>query len=350
MSIGISKREKIIAAAAVAIAGLLLGIYFAAGMRPGKGLRISAPVVNLSDSQKSAENRPQSIDHIGSAAVMAFFGLDINPPVVIASAVPEMKKTEPVPVATATAVAPVAPPPVDLDKKGYKLRGIVLEDGRSAAFVFVPGEKKVVVLRENASGPVRLLEAGMRRIRLQTPEGTGHLELDSAKASPGSSNSGAGISALPAAFTGGGAVPGNIPGGTTGAGMPTQGSQGEQAGQAPPNPMQNADAVAGLINQGKLRISQNRGRFSVEVNEIPELLKDYDLKPGDRIIGTDAGEFRRSQDVALNLGSAGEKSQGLRIQRNGRTINLVAPIRQPKQPPAGTASGSPGLTPPPGRP
>ena len=253
-----------------------------------------------------------------------------------------MKKTEPVPVATATAVAPVAPPPVDLDKKGYKLRGIVLEDGRSAAFVFVPGEKKVVVLRENASGPVRLLETGMRRIRLQTPEGAGYLELDSAKGSPGIAAGSAGMSALPSALSGGGSgtVQGNIPGGATGTGMPPQGSQ---AGQAQPGPMQNADAVAGLINQGKLRISQERGRFSVEIKEVPDLLKDYDLKSGDRIIGTDAGEFRRSQDVALNLGAAGEKSHGLRIQRNGRIINLRAPLRQP---PAGTASGASGLTPP----
>jgi len=346
MSAGVSKREKIIAAAAVAIVGLLLGGYFAVNMRPGKGLRISPPVINPADAQKTAENRPHSIDHVGSASVMAFFGLDINPPVAVASAAPEIKKSETPPVATPTAIVPVTPPPVDLAKKGYKLRGIVLEDGRSAAFVFVPAEKKVLVLRENASGTVRLLETDMRRIRLQTPEGTGYLELDSAKASPGGSAVGAGTSAIPAAPAGGGSgtVTGNTPVGATGAGMPRQGGQ---AGQAPPNPMQNADAVAGLINQGKLRISQERGRFSVEIKEIPELLKDYDLKPGDRIIGTDAGEFRRSQDVALNLGSASEKSHGLRIQRNGRIINLSAPMRQP---PAGIASGSPGLAPPPGHP
>ena len=342
MSAGISKREKVIAAAAVAITGLLLGGYFAVSMRPGKGLRISPPVINLSDAQKSAENQSQSIDHIGSASVMAFFGLDIDPPTAIASAAPEIEKPAPPPLATPTAVISAPPPPVDLDKKGYKLRGIVLEDGRSAAFVFVPAEKRVVVLRENASGPVRLLETGMRRIRLQTPEGAGYLELDSAKGSPGIAAGSAGMSALPSALSGGGSgtVQGNIPGGATGTGMPPQGSQ---AGQAQPGPMQNADAVAGLINQGKLRISQERGRFSVEIKEVPDLLKDYDLKSGDRIIGTDAGEFRRSQDVALNLGAAGEKSHGLRIQRNGRIINLRAPLRQP---PAGTASGASGLTPP----
>lgn len=342
MSAGISKREKIIAAAAVAIAGLLLGIYFAAGMRPGKGLRISPPVTNLSDAQKTAENQPQSIDHIGSAAIMAFFGLNTNPPVAVASADVEIKKTEPAPVATQTVVSSAPPPPVDLDKKGYKLRGIVLEDGRSAAFVFVPAEKKVVVLRENATGSVRLLEADMRRIKLHTPEGTGWLELDSAKASPGSATGGSGM-AIPSAFSGSNTGPGSMHGSAAGSGMPPQGG----AGQAAPGPIQNADAVAGLINDGKLRISQNRGRFSVEINEVPELLKDYDLKPGDRILGTDAGEFKRSQDVALNLGSAGEKSQGLRIQRNGRIINLKAPMRQP---PADTASGSPGLAPPPGQP
>lgn len=343
MSAGISKREKIIAAAAVAIAGLLLGVYFAAEMRPGKGMRISPPSISLSDAQKTTGSQPQSIDHIGSAAVMAFFGLNINPPVAVASAAPEIKKTEPAPVATQAVVAPAPPPPVDLDKKGYKLRGIVLEDGRSAAFVFVPAEKKVVVLRENATGSVRLLEADMRRIRLHTPEGAGWLELDSAKASPGNAPGSPGMPATPAAFSGSNTGPGNMYGGAAGSGMSHQGG----AGQAAPAPTQNADAVAGLINQGKLRISQNRGRFSVEINEVPELLKDYDLKPGDRILGTDAGEFKRSQDVALNLGSAGEKSQGLRIQRNGRIINLKAPMRQP---PADTASGPPGLTPPPGQP
>lgn len=344
MSAGIRKREKIIAAAAVTIAGLLLGGYFAVSMQPGKGLKISPPAVDLPDTQKGAENQPQNIDQIGSASLMAFFGLDIDPPVTAASATSESKKPEPTQVATPTAAVPAPPPPVDLDKKGYKLRGIVLEDGRSAAFVFVPGEKKVLVLRENASGSIRLLEAGLRRIRLQTPEGTGYLELDSAKASPGSSTGGTGTSAMPTAPSGSNAPPVNTPGGAGGAGMPLQNNQ---TNQAPSNPMQNADAVVGLINQGKLRISQARGRFSVEITEIPELLKDYDLKPGDRILGTDAGEFRRSQDVALNLGAAGEKSHGLKIQRNGRIINLKAPMRQP---PAGTASGSPGLTPPPGQP
>ena len=162
MSAGISKREKIIAAAAVTIIGLLLGGYFAVNMRPGKGLRISPPSINLSDEQKTAENRPQSIDHIGSTSVMAFFGLDINPPVAVASTAPEIKKSETPPVATPTAIVPVTPPPVDLAKKGYKLRGIVLEDGRSAAFVFVPAEKKVLVLRENASGTGHLLERNKR--------------------------------------------------------------------------------------------------------------------------------------------------------------------------------------------
>ena len=338
MSTGISKREKIIAAAAVTIAGLLLGGYFALSIRPGKGLKISPPAINRSDAQKSAENQPQRIDHIGSSSVMAFFGLDISPPVTVASADSEIKKPEPPPAATPTMVIHTPPPPVDLDKKGYKLRGIVLEDGRSAAFVFVPGEKKVVVIRENASGSVRLIEAGLRQIRLQTPEGTGYLELDSNRASPGSPTGGTGSSAMPAIPSGN--SPGSIstPGGTGAAGMPPQ------INQTPPSPMQNADAVAGMINQGKLRISQERGRFSVEINEIPELLKDYELKPGDRILGTDAGEFRRSQDVALNLGSAGEKSYGLKIQRNGKVINLRA---QRRQPPIGTASGSPSLTPPP---
>ncbi|GAB1353865.1 hypothetical protein MASR1M12_26030 [Erysipelotrichia bacterium] len=168
MSAGISKREKVTAAAAVAITGLLLGGYFAVSMRPGKGLRISPPVINLSDAQKSAENQSQSIDHIGSASVMAFFGLDIDPPTAIASAAPEIEKPAPPPVATPDrrdfCPAPAGRP----GQKGYKLRGIVLEDGRSARFCFRARRKRVVVLREMPAARVRLLETGMRRIRLHT--------------------------------------------------------------------------------------------------------------------------------------------------------------------------------------
>ncbi len=142
MSAGIRKREKIIAAAAVTIAGLLLGGYFAVSMQPGKGLKISPPAVDLPDTQKGAENQPQNIDQIGSASLMAFFGLDIDPPATAASATSESKKPEPTQVATPTAAVPAPPPPVDLDKKGYKLRGIVLEDGRSDALFLFPAKRR----------------------------------------------------------------------------------------------------------------------------------------------------------------------------------------------------------------
>ncbi|GAB1353866.1 hypothetical protein MASR1M12_26040 [Erysipelotrichia bacterium] len=49
---------------------------------------------------------------------------------------------------------------------------------------------------------------------------------------------------------------------------------------------------------------RNAAAFSVEIKEVPDLLKDYDLKSGDRI--TAPMPVNSDHQDALNLGAAGE--------------------------------------------
>lgn len=329
---GIQKKEIVVAASLAGLIALILAGYFYAGMAPGKGLRISPPDFAAINQQFSQKPPAESIDQISSASFMAVFGLNVSPTVIAATATEVVKTQKPAAVATPTAPVEVKPLTVDLEKIGYRLRGIVLEDGRSAAFVFVPSQKKVMVIREKASGTVRLLEAGLRNVKLQTPEGTGFLNLESARGTPGATLSptpGMSDSVLP-----------GFPQAPPPQGLPSGGNTPEnlsgQSGALSPNA--GANSIANQINQGQLRVSQQRGKFSVEVRQVPDSLKGYDIKPGDRIIGTDAGEFARSQDIARNLGAAGEQAHNLRVQRGSNIITIKAP------PPPANASAPSNIT------
>lgn len=343
---GIYRSELAIAAALVAGAGLAMGIYFYGSMPPIKGLKISAPDFASINQQFKQAAPAQNLNQVGSASFMAAMGLNIAPQTIIASASEIGKKTEEVvtpPPASAAAQITEVPRFADLDKAGYKLRGIVLEDGRSAAFVFVPGEKRVMVIRENARGTIKLLEAGLRSVKLQTPDGTGILNLENARQAPGNTASPGGSSGLPGTGT-------NAAGSsrTTGSAEPMRHGQApdqpgeprQPEGEVKPDPSAGPNAIASNINSGQLRLSQDRGKFSVEVREIPDTLKGYDIKPGDKIIGTDAGDFSKAQDVARNLGSVGERPQNLRVKRDGRVIFIKAPT-PPRSEKTGSKEGSP---------
>lgn len=309
---GVRKNEIVIAAAIVVGASLAIGGWFYLGMKPGRGLRINAP--DLSSANNSTSSAPaNNLDQVGSASFMAAMGLEISPKKTVETATASAIASAPMIIASATP-AIVKPSQTNLDALGYRLRGIVLEDRRSAAFVFVPAEKKVVVIRENASGTIRLLEAGMRSVKLQTPEGTGVLNLENARQTPGSQGSSpsGNIESLSPADNR--ATPESAPGALS-----------EKKIDRQPAVKSGPGAIAGSINQGQLKLLQQRGKFSVEVREIPEALKGYELKTGDKIIGTDAGEFGKPQDVAINLGSAGGQARNLLIQRDGKTMTLQAP-------------------------
>lgn len=325
---GIKKNELFAGGAIVLLAALLIAIFMYTGMRPGKGLRISAPAPGAFKLQtidvRSSEN---SLEPVASASFMAAFGLDISPQVIMATQTQSVAEvTQPSQPATPTAVIESKPATVDLERLGYRLKGIVFENGQSAAFVHVPAEKKVVILRQLADGPVRLIEAGLRQIKLQTPEGTGYLKLEAARGASGYASS--------AAPTSGTGIQQNT-------GKTSQSSSFQQKQSDPQNPFGNANMVAEEINRGALRVSQNRGKYIVEVRHVPELLQGYDIKAGDRIIGTDAGEFTQSQDIATKLGAAGERSQKLRIQRGQRILTIDAPSKRAA--PAQNRDSNPGV-------
>ncbi len=326
---GIKKKELVAVCAIVALIGLLLVIFMYAGMRPGKGLRIAAPgQATFKTQTKTFGNTEDALKNIASASFMTAFGLDISPPVLPATQTQVTEVIQPPQPATPAAVIAPKPIEINLEKLGYRLKGIVFENGQSAAFIHIPAQKRVVIVRERSAGPVNLLEVGLRHVKLQTPEGTGQLNLESAK------DSYLGRS-LP--------IPASAP-------MPGQNQATEKNTLQPPprqmspeqtTPFAQANSIADQINLGALRVSQTRGKFSVEVRQVPEMLQNYDLKAGDQIIGTDAGEFTRSQDIATRLGMAGEKSHSLRVRRGQRVITIQAPQAPVKTAPKpGVASQS----------
>lgn len=324
---GLHKNEILAAAAGVGIFSAAFAAYLFFSMSPGKGLKIHHPDFTTIANHSSTKSFARSFEQISSSSFMAAFGLNIAPKVAMATVTAVLDKPAQSSIAstTATASAPVIikPSTVDLEKVGYRLRGIVFENGHSTAFVFVPAQKKTMVIREKASGTVILIEAGMRNVKLQTPEGTGILTLESAKGSPAGSSS----TSSPGGATGG-AISQN-PNDSTQSILPHNSlMQGQNPDQA--NNISGASSIANLINQGQLKVTQQRGKYAVEVRQIPEALKGYNLKQGDRIMGTDNNDFSRSQDIALNLGDTKNRLPSLKIQRNGQTMMLQPPAPPPE--------------------
>ena len=349
---GVQKNELIVAAAVVTVATAVFGIWLASGMAPGRGLKISPPDLAGVEQSLNQKPMPLTLEQVSSGSFMAALGLNVSPePLPItASATAAATQTSEVASASATVSSEPRPLLTNLDSIGYRLRGIILEDGRSAAFVFVPGEKKVVLVRENASGSIKLLEAGLRNVKLQTPDGTGLLQLENAKQTPGTPADAA-PTGRSADFTATG------PGQTRT--IPNAGLTGNSGAKSggPAEVNTGPNAIAGNINQGQLKISQQRGKYSVEVREVPENLKGYELKTGDKIIGTDSGAFAKPEDIARKLGTVGDRASSLVIQRNGRVMTIQAPPRKKEDKPAGTPDDTAQVkdaaaksSPPPGRP
>lgn len=318
---GLHKHEIHAAIGGVAILATAFAGYLYFSMSPGKGLRIHPPDFTGNTGHSNKNSAAESFNQISSGSFLAVFGLNVSPrplPATFTAAAKEIA-SEPVLIATPAAIIAAMPLVVDLEKAGYRLRGIVHENGRSAAFIFVPAEKKTVIIREKASGTVRLLEAGLRNVKLQTPEGTGVLTLESAKGSPGTSPSAAGGSSSQSANNQHGSA---------------SSSQSKTHGQKPdqPSDFSGASSIADFINQGHFRVTQQRGKFTVEVRQIPDAFKGYDLKKGDRIMGTETADFRRSQDIALNLGAIKDRPPRLKVQRNGKIMMLQAPAPPVKTP------------------
>jgi hypothetical protein len=66
---------------------------------------------------------------------------------------------------------------------------------------------------------------------------------------------------------------------------------------------------------------------------VPDAFAGYGLRQGDEIIGTSQKDFRRSQDIALELGGLSQRPVPLKIRRGRRTIFLnPRPGKKEKKP------------------
>lgn len=300
-------------------------ICFATLDRP-RGLIIQAPQSGPGNSAAAGNS---------AADTLTFAKID---PVVFAGAFGleyQRKKPEPIekPAVIEKTPEPVVEKPeekgptiLDLAASGYRLKGIILEkDGNSAAFVYDPTSKKTLVVREKSNEPLRIISATMRSIRLQTPEGEGFLNLEE-----------------PAGKKGMGSMA--VPSGSTGY---SRHSDAAAADSQPAATKMNekiakkekllrqtetsSNSVLENISAGHFFVKPERGVYQVEVRRVPDAFLGYGLQPGDKIVGTSAGNFRQSQDVTNRLGRLSEQPTPLKIQRGRRTMYLNPP--KAKQPP-----------------
>lgn len=325
------KNDSAVAIAVICLVASLFAVVMFMTMPEIKGLKIHAPDFESISNLFATEKNDNSASMPEGRAFVRFFGLDITRKIEQASQSATVAEVKPLPKAVASASVPIAAPVVakpllvDLEKLGYRLKGIALENRRSAAFVFVPVEKRIMVIRENATGSIRLIEASMRSVKLLTPEGVGILALEHATAISGSPPNTS--TAAQASKT-----------------LPPIHQIPKKEADQPPS-FVGASSVAGYINEGQMRVTRHRGQYAVEMRKIPEAFKDYDLQAGDQILGTSAGDFKRSQDVALQLGSIQSRPTGLKIQRGGRTMMLPAP--PPKKAPSTPQNAPPSSVTPP---
>lgn len=283
-------------------------------MERPKGLRIYAPAMNSSaDKTGSASVNSQTFARIDPVAFSAAFGLDYQKKIEAKPEKVEDKKPEPVKVENKL-VEEIAPKTIDLGAIGYRLKGIILEkDGNSAAFVYDPNSKKTLVVREKADGEISIVSATMRSVRLQTPDGEGELELEDSKGQKGGSNTflkpyGAATSS------------------------PQSAAKAIKNEKLLRQTDTSANSIAGMISAGHFQVRPERGSFQVEVRQVPDSFAGYGLRPGDKIIGTTQGDFKQSQDVALQLGKISDRPEPLKIQRGRRTMYLSPPPRPAKAP------------------
>jgi len=300
--------HPVIVSAAVSICLLAYLSWSFYKLERPRGLRISPPEMKFASAilPGDAAVKMKQFAALSPASFSMAFGLDFyrEPVAAVASKPAEIKPIETKPVVEMP-VEKVST--VDLAAAGYRLKGIVYErDGNSAAFVYDPDQKRVIIVRKQSGSALRLLEVFLRSIRLATPRGDGLLELDKEAAVIGRS--------------GAGAMPSSLPGSVramTGQELAREKAQRQETVSAP--------AIADMINSGHFNVRQHRSNFSVEVRNIPDSFVGYGLVKGDQIVGTNGQDFKRSQDIALELGKVSQRPVALKIIRNGKVMHLTAP-------------------------
>jgi len=301
-------NPKLLIAIVVAILAGYAVFLFAVMTRP-KGLRIYAPEVSADASISSGNSslNSQTFAGIDPVAFAKAFGLDFNKKTEVE--VEKVVEEKPEPVVQASVPAVLTPQTIDLYALGYRLKGIVLEkDGNSAAFIFEPNGRKTVVVREKSPGEITMISATMRSVKIETPDGTGELELDDAKGSKGG-------------------APGFLKPFAAPSSSDSKSSTIPKAEVLLRQTQTSAGSIAEMISEGHFQVRPERGVFKVDVRKVPDSFSGYGLRPGDKIVGTSNGDFRQSQDVALELGKVSERPLPIKIQRGRRTIFLNPPPR-----------------------
>lgn len=283
-------------------------VYSFVAMPRPKGLRIYPPGETASQSAAKVSNSAANqfaFSRLNPASFSASFGLDFFKQV----ALPQVKKGPEIVKPEEVIELPSEPVSrlVDLGAIGYKLKGIIMEkDGNSAAFIYDPNTRKNIVAREKASGTIRILETGLRSVRLLTPDGEGVLELENSKGGKGSLSS-------------------SGPSAKVSAQVAAKNYKNERMLR---QESVSASGIADMINAGHMKVRQKRGNYSVEMKKVPESFAGYGLRPGDQIIGTGQDDFKRSQDVALKLGQVSERPTALKVRRGRRILYLNPPARK----------------------
>lgn len=297
----------------IAVAFLVLlayGVYCFVFMPRPRGLRIQAPDKSAYTSQSDSSKKELDARLFAGINKQNFaraFGFDFN-------FKPEPKVKKPVEKIVEKKPEPKPEPEpvvekVNLEKQGYKLKGIIHNrDGSSVAFVYSPVAKKTLIVRENATGSIELVSTSLRQVKIKTEKGEGILELEN-------------VNDL---------VADKMP---TKSGAKSVSLKTIQKKKQFQKKDTSASHVADMIQAGHFRVQSRKGRYGVRVNRVPDAFAGYGLRQGDEIIGTSQKDFRRSQDIALELGGLSRRPVPLKIRRGRRTIFLnPRPGKKEKKP------------------
>ncbi|GEM_PF-3500927 len=312
-------NPKLLAAMVVVVLAVYAAGSFILLPRP-RGLIIHAPKPGEATAKSSnSSTNSQIFAGLNPEAFAASFGLDYQKkePARAEKPVEEIVATRSAIVESHVATGPGT---IDLFAAGYRLKGIVLEkDGNSAAFVYEPSGKRVLVVREKNVGKenLRIISATMRSVQLATPQGVGSLELEDGIGS----KTGGGSSAAPTGYY--------KPATTFSPQTATNLAKNEKLLREAKT---SANSVADMISAGHFQVRPERGNYKVEVKKIPDSFAGYGLRAGDKIIGTAEGDFKQSAEVANRLGNLSERPSALKIQR-GRQIMYLSPPQPPKMTP-----------------
>ena len=293
--------------AAIVVAVVFVGYKVMTLSKP-KGIKLRVPELSTAGPKKMQQKIAADqvlLNNIKPASFSFAFGLDYNKmPKQIklpASVKPKVEKK------VAFETPKVAPKLMDLSKKGYRLKGIILEDGKSAVFIYDPHSRKVVVVRESSEGEIKLLDAGMRSVKILTKDGEGVLHLETAKGIPGMNSPATGF------FHSGG-------------GSSKSFKSSKPVSHVKPQKRLTEFEKAAPINyhlkEGNIRISGRGGNLGIELKKIPENLKSFKLQPRDKIIGIEDQNFRSPNKMVESLNERDSKISVLKVKRGRKIIYL----------------------------